>query len=81
MAFLLASPCIAAEVNPCSASFSASNVKLEIILKSDHAVFEQGEIIPLSLSFTAKTPGQYSVHQERYNNIGRSRFERYCVLP
>lgn len=79
--FLLVIPCIAAQDKPCSASFPASDVRLELTLKSDHAVFDQGEIIPVSLSFTTKTQDSYWLHKERYNNIGRSMFEQYCVVP
>ncbi len=45
----------AEEKDPCSAASSVSDVQLTLSLKDGQSVFEQGEIIPLVLTFTATT--------------------------
>ena len=81
ISFLLAACSAAAEINPCSVPYSASQVQLVVKVDSDRTAFEQGEIIPLSLSFSTRTQDRFWMQKERYNDIGRSRFERYCVVP
>lgn len=80
-ALLLATPCVAAEVNPCAASSSTSEVQLVLALNADHAIFQEGEIIPLTLSFTSTAKDRYEVYNQSYDYNGRIPLELYCVEP
>jgi hypothetical protein len=84
-AFLLTAPCLAAQVNPCgispSTSDSASGVQFTIAIKADRASFQEGEIIPLSLSFASTEKNRYKVEDLNYDYSGRLHTELYCVEP
>jgi hypothetical protein len=80
-ACLFAIPCEAAAPDPCSASSSVSDAQFTLALQSDHAVFQQGEIIPLSLAFTSAAKGRYSADDRNYDRSGRLNIERYCLEP
>lgn len=80
-ALLLAAPCISAEVNPCAASSSTSEVQFTLALNAEHAVFQEGEIISLTLSFTSTAKDRYRVYNQSYDYNGRIQLELFCVEP
>jgi len=67
--------------DPCAVAQTASDVRFTISLKSAGSVFQQGEIIPLELSFTASTKSRYSAAVRNYDRSGRLGIEYYCVEP
>jgi hypothetical protein len=67
--------------DPCSAVSSASDLRLTLALKDGRAVFEDGEIIPLLLSFTSTTMHRYTADVRNYDRSGRLGIELYCVEP
>ncbi len=78
---LLAKPIWAAENDPCAAASSASDVRLLLALKDKRAVFQEGEIIPLVLSFTSTAKNRYWADTRNYDRSGRLDTDRYCVEP
>lgn len=78
---LLINPCSASQNDPCSAASTAPDVKFALALKGGRAVFQQGEIIPLVLSFTSTTENRYSADVRNYDRSGRLGIEAYCVEP
>ncbi len=48
----------AEQKDPCSRTSSVSDVQFTISTKDGRTVFEEGEIIPLVLSFTSTTKGR-----------------------
>jgi hypothetical protein len=78
---LMAVPSWAAEKDPCSTASSVSDVRFSLALKDDRAVFQEGEIIPLVLSFTSTTKSRYWADVRNYDRSGRLGIEYYCVVP
>jgi hypothetical protein len=78
---LLAQPIWAAENDPCSATASVSDVHFSLALKDGHTAFQEGEIIPLVLSFTSTTKNRYWADVRNYDRSGRLGTEYYCVEP
>jgi hypothetical protein len=81
LALLLNTPCVAREAESCGSASSTTVVQLTITLKADRTVFEEGEIIPLSLSFTSTNEGRYLAENLNYDYSGRVHTEIYCVAP
>jgi hypothetical protein len=71
----------AAGNDPCSVASSVSDVRLVLALKEDRAIFKEGEIIPLALSFTASKKNRYWADVRNYDRSGRLDIESYCVEP
>jgi hypothetical protein len=80
-ALLLIEAVWAAPNDPCSAVSSASDLRLTLALKDGRAIFEDGEIIPLVLSFTAPAENRHLVNARSYDRSGRLEIDRYCVEP
>jgi hypothetical protein len=78
---LFAKPISAAEHDPCSTASTVSDVQLALGIKDDRAVFQEGEIIPLALSFTSTTKNRYWADVRNYDRSGRLGTEYYCVDP
>src|SRR2546426_4132794 len=78
---LLTKPGWAAQNDPCSAASSVSDVRFALALKDGRAVFQEGEIIPLVLSFTSTTKNRYWADVRNYDRSGRLGTEYYCVEP
>lgn len=79
---LLAQPAAAAEKqDPCSTPPSVSDVRFVLSLKQHGTVFQQGEIVPLELSFTSSTKNRYWADVRTYDRSGRLGIESYCVAP
>jgi hypothetical protein len=56
---LLARAAWAVECDPCAAASSTADVQLTLVAKGGQAVFRQGEMIPLVLSYTAAEPHRF----------------------
>ena len=56
---LLARAGWAVESDPCAAASSTADVQLTLVAKGGQAVFRQGEVIPLVLSYTAAEPHRF----------------------
>ncbi len=78
---LLAQLAWAAGNEPCSAAASVSDVHFSLALKDNRTVFQEGEIIPLVLSFTSTTKNRYWADVRNYDRSGRLGTEYYCVVP
>src|ERR1700733_6362613 len=78
---LVAAPCWAAQDDLCSKTSTVSDVQFSLSLKNDRAVFQEGEIIPLALSFTSTTKNRFWADVRTYDRSGRLDIERYCVEP
>jgi hypothetical protein len=71
----------AAEPDPCAAASTVSDVQFTLALKDHAPVFQEGEIIPLALSFSSSVKGRYSAHVRTYDRSGRLGIDHYCVEP
>ena len=61
---------------------SPGDASLHLILKNGQSAFHQGEIIALSVEYTADTRGKYLVNNRSYDRSGRlSGDEIYCLEP
>ncbi len=78
---LSAQPAAAEKSDPCAAAVTAPGVHFELALRDHGATFQQGEIIPLALSFTSETKDRYWADVRNYDRSGRLDIERYCVEP
>ena len=56
-------------------------MRFSLALKDDRAIFQEGEIIPLVLSFTSTTKNRYWADVRNYDRSGRLGIEDYCVEP
>jgi hypothetical protein len=81
LGLLLALPGLAAEKDPCAAVSTAQDVRFELALKDHGAIFQTGEIVPLSLSFSSTKEGRYTAMVATYDRSGRLHEEHYCVEP
>jgi hypothetical protein len=70
-----------AQSDPCSETSSVPDVRFALALKDGRAVFQEGEIIPLALSFTTTAKKRYWADVRNYDRSGRLGIERYCVEP
>jgi hypothetical protein len=82
LTFLLALASAAAQFSPC-APIPVLNSPVHFVLKisSRQTTFQQGQVIPLTLSFSTSKQGYFWLGRERYNDIGRSTYEQYYVTP
>jgi len=81
LGLLLVLPVLAAEKDPCAAASTAQDVRFELSLKDHGAIFQAGEIVPLSLSFSSTAAGRYTAMIATYDRSGRLNEEHYCVEP
>lgn len=78
---VVAIPCVASTPDPCAAKSSAPDIKLTISIDDSRLSFQQGEIIPLHLSFTSTAKGRYWADVRNYDRSGRLGTEAYCLEP
>jgi hypothetical protein len=71
----------AEKYDPCAETQAASDVRFTIALNSHGPVFQQGEIVPLELSFTSSTKKRYWASVRNYDRSGRLGIEYYCIEP
>jgi hypothetical protein len=81
IAGLFASACFAVQPDLCSRTSTTTDVRVTLALPSDHNVFQTGEIIPLTLSFTSTAKGRYWADDRNYDRSGRLEIEHYCLEP
>lgn len=77
----LAAPAWAAENEACSKPSSVSDVRFSLAVKDNRTVFQEGEIIPLLLSFTSTSKDRYWADVRTYDRGGRLETEYYCTEP
>lgn len=51
----------------------------QLRISSASSVFHQGELIPLTLSFTSKNAKRYKVDMAGYDRSGRMNYEKFLV--
>jgi hypothetical protein len=78
---VLAIQSCAAQSDPCSAASTVRDVRFALALKDGRSVFQEGEIIPLVLSFTSSAKNRYWADDRNYDRSGRLAIECYCVEP
>lgn len=71
----------AKQMDPCSASSSVPDVTFSLAIKGDRSEFQQGEIIPLILTFTSSAGNRYWADVRNYDRSGRLGIESYCLEP
>lgn len=76
---LLSNRCWAAESDPCSAAPSTSDIRFTLALKGGRALFQEGEIIPLVLSFASTAKNRYVANPPNYDYGRRAGLEDYCL--
>ena len=64
-----------------SASVQASDASPQLRISSPSSVFHQGELIPLTLSFTSRQVNRYKVDMAGYDRSGRMNYEKFLVEP
>ena len=76
---LLSRPGPGAPGDPCRETSSTPDVRFALALKDDRAVFQEGEIIPLVLSFSSTAKNRYWADVRIYDRLlpGR-KSERRC---
>ncbi len=77
----LAGTALAAPPDPCAAASSVSDVRFTLAVKDRRTVFQEGEIIPLVLSFASTVKNRYWADARTADRSGRLNIELYCVEP
>jgi len=67
--------------DPCSLTSAITDAKVTIAVPDGRTSFREGEIIPLSLSFTSTVDKRYWADNRNYDRSGRLNIENYCVEP
>src|SRR5215471_21708655 len=81
-ALLLLAPSMWAEdTEPCEQTSSVSDAHLSVAFKGGANVFQEGEVIPLTLSFTATKKNRYWADNRTYDRSGRLSIEYYFLEP
>ena len=70
---LLAREVWSEEPDLCATTSTASDVQFVLAVSNGRTTFQEGEVIPLALSFVSSTPNRYSIH----SRIGAE----YCLEP
>jgi hypothetical protein len=72
----------AAQNDPCKSTGPApGDVQLRLTLADGRTVYQDGEIVPLALEFTAAAPGKYFVDTRNYDRSGRLMTDAMCLEP
>jgi len=71
----------ASPTDPCSLNSTVTDAKVTIAIAGGKTSFREGEIIPLTLSFTSTAEKRYWVDDRRYDRSGRLSIETYCLDP
>jgi len=72
---LCAAMCIAPRLT------GADDAALSIITRNNQTKFQMGEVIPVDLSFTARTASRFSINMAHYDRSGRMPWETFVVSP
>lgn len=67
--------------DPCSLSSTATDAKITLAISGGRTSFREGEIIPLTLSFTSTANKRYWGLNSNSDPSGRLNSETYCVQP
>ena len=67
--------------DPCATKQTAADIRFTLALKRHEPLFQEGQIIPLELSFTSSTNKRYWADVRNYDRSGRLGIEHYCVEP
>lgn len=69
--------------DPCAVSSSdTADVSLQLSISGGRTSFQQGEVIPLTLSFSSPVKSKYSLTTANYDRSGRQGYiEAYCIEP
>ena len=67
--------------DPCSLTSSVADAGVTIAIPDGRTSFQEGEIIPLALSFTSTAEKRYWADNRNYDRSGRLDIETYCVEP
>lgn len=59
----------------------ATDAALNIVTRNNQTKFQMGEVIPIDLSFTARTASRFSINMAHYDRSGRIRWETFVVSP
>ena len=78
---LVLPPWLTAQEDLCSRTASTADVQLVLTVSGGRTVFQQGEIIPLDLSFTASKEAAYWAQNGDRDYSNRLQFEQYCARP
>src|ERR1700685_1048415 len=71
----------AASPDPCSLSSTVADSKVTIAIPDGRISFQEGEIIPLVLTFTSTGDKRYWADDRSYDRSGRLNIEAYCIEP
>src|SRR5690348_16267879 len=71
----------AAALNPCDAVSSTSDVQFKLELEDGRTVFQEGELVKLTLTLTSNSKQLYRADERNYDRSGRLASEDYCVSP
>jgi hypothetical protein len=58
-----------------------SDTSPQLRISTASSVFHQGELIPLTLSFTSKNANRYQINMAGYDRSGRINYEKFLVTP
>jgi len=64
-----------------AASAPLSDLSPQLQISTASSVFHQGELIPLTLSFTSKNANRYQINMARYDRSGRMGYEKFLAEP
>jgi len=67
--------------DPCALTSTVKDAQVTINIPDGRTSFREGEIIPLSLSFTSNADKRYWADNRNYDRSGRLNIETYCVEP
>jgi len=65
----------------CSLTSTVVDAKASVVISNGRTSFREGEIIPLTLSFTSTANKRYWADNRNYDRSGRLNIETYCVEP
>lgn len=54
---------------------------VQLRVTTDATIYRQGEVVPLTLSFTSRLPKRYNINGATYDRSGRMEYERFLVEP
>lgn len=70
-----------ANPDPCSLASDVKDAQFTISIPDGKKSFREGEIIPLTLSFTSTLNNRYFADDRNYDRSGRLTLETYCLEP
>lgn len=67
--------------DPCSLNSAVTDANVAVAISAGRSAFQEGEIIPLVLSFTSTADKRYWADNRNYDRSGRLSTETYCLEP